>query len=65
MRTKTADEVRKLDELFRERELARREIKELYGDKTVTTRAIAEHLSISAQRVRADFRQSMTLRNYT
>ena len=62
MKTKTADEVRKLDELYRERDRVRREIKSIFGPKTVTTRAIIKDLSISAQKVRADFRMKYDLK---
>ena len=40
----------------------RRDIKLKFGPKTVTTRAIIKHQSISAQRVRADFRLKYDLK---
>ena len=48
MRAKLSDEVRKLDEFYRERDKVRREIKTIYGQKSVTTTAIIKHLTISA-----------------
>ena len=56
MRAKLSDEVRKLDEFYRERDKVRREIKTIYGQKSVTTTAIIKHLTISAQNIRAEFK---------
>ena len=56
MRTKISDEVRKLDEFTRERDKVRREIKNIYGQKSVTTKAIIKNLQISAQKIRTEFR---------
>ena len=49
MKTKIADEVRKLDEFTRERDKIRRDIKLKYGPKSVTTKAIIKNLSQKAQ----------------
>ena len=51
MRTKISDEVRKLDEFYRERDRVRREIKSIYGQKSLTTSAIIKHLGISAKSI--------------
>ena len=64
MRTKLSDEVRKLDEVTRERDKVRREVKSIYGDESVTTKAIIKHLQISAQRVRAEFRGKYNLKKF-
>jgi hypothetical protein len=49
MKTKIADEVRKLDEFTRERDNKRRDIKLKYGPKSVTSKAIIKKLSQRAQ----------------
>ena len=51
MRTKISDEVRKLDQFYRERDRVRREIKSIYGQKSVITSAIIKHLGISAKSI--------------
>ena len=62
MKTKIADEVRKLDEFTRERDNKRRDIKLKYGPKSVTSKAIIKKLSQKAQWVRAEFREKYNIK---
>ena len=56
MRGKLIDEVRVLDECTRERDKVRRYIKSIYGDKSVTTKAILKGLKLTSDIVRKDLR---------
>ena len=57
MRGKLIDEVRVLDECTRERDKVRRYIKSIYGDKSVTTKAILKGLKLTSDIVRKDLRK--------